>query len=114
MRELVLVDSGEHEAIRRYADYLVGINPGEFTKDVPFTLVCGICLAVASAIFAPIFFGFYGTDWEAMYFSQGLASAVMILVGSVPLITKRRESKGFYLSVCGLGLSGILVSLGLL
>lgn len=102
--DTVVVETGESDRILALARYLVGAEPELRTATIPFTLVCGVVIAVSQALLRPIP---ALEPWMAYHaLSITLAAVGMILLGGYPILQNRSENYGV-----GLGLVGLVTAL---
>lgn len=98
--DTIVLESGEQERLAALARYLSGASNELSVSILPFTMVCGVTIAVINL-------GLWPVDairpWLAPYeLTIALAAAGLILFGGYPLLTKRDENHGLPLGLLGL------------
>jgi hypothetical protein len=106
-QDIIVVDSGEFERLDAIAGYILG-SAGELSVPIlPFTMVCGVMIAVANAgLWAvPAARGWLVAEQYSIMFG----ALAMILFGGYTVVTRRKESHGILLG--GLGMVAALAPL---
>ena len=99
-QDIIVVDSGEFERLDAIAGYILGSTEELNVPTLPFTMVCGVMIAVANAGLWPV--AAARTWLVAEQFSVMFAAVAMILFGGYTIVSHRKESHGLLLGVLGL------------
>lgn len=99
--DTVVIESGEGERLRALARYLSGAEDKLQVATMPFTMVCGVVIAIAQLGLRPV------AAFEPWLAPNGvsisLAAIGMILLGGHPILRDRAENHGLWLGLLGLG-----------
>ncbi|MBL9216761.1 MAG: hypothetical protein JNG83_14890 [Opitutaceae bacterium] len=98
-QDIILLESGESERLHALARYLGGVAPVLQVATLPFTLVCGIVIALTNLALLPV-------DSLRPWLTPNQPAIVlgalgMILLGGYPILKHRGENHGLPLGVLG-------------
>jgi len=99
-QDIVVVDSGEFERLDAIAGYILGATEELNVPTLPFTMVCGVIIAVVNAALWPVP---AVRSWlVSEQYSIMFGAVAMIVFGGYTVITHRKESHGLLLGALGL------------
>jgi hypothetical protein len=108
--DIVVVESGERERLAALAGYVAGAVTELKVAVLPFTMLCGVIIAIGNLILWPVP-GLH--PWLAAHeLSIALAAVGMILFGSYPILRNRAENYGLPLALLGLAAAFLPMMLG--
>jgi len=98
--DTIVVESGEQERLAALARYISGASDELRVPVLPFTMVCGVTIAVLNLGLWPVA---SVRPWLAPFeLSIALAAVGLILFGGYPIVSKRAENHGLLLGLLGL------------
>lgn len=99
--DTVVVETGEGERLQALARYLAGEAEDLKVATMPFTMVCGVVIALAQVALRPVA---ALEPWLVQHgLSLSLAAVGMIVLGGHPILRNRAENYGLSLGLLGLG-----------
>ncbi len=98
--DTIVVETGESDRMLALARYLVGAEDELKAATIPFTLACGVVIAVVTALLRPV--PALEPWMSSQALSLSLASVGMILFGGYPILKNRAENYGLGLAAVGL------------
>jgi len=108
--DTIVVESGETERLAAFAGYLAGARPRLEVAVLPFTMTCGVVIAMTNLVLCAI------PAWRPWVVPHGLsialAAAGLILFGGYPILRKRGESYGLPLGLLGLAAAFVPLLVG--
>lgn len=100
MEDLVVVETGETKALERFHNHLLGFEEDDFKREVPFTLVCGVCVGIAAGVVFQLCRSY--PNALGILGSLGWAALSMIAFGMWHIFKKWGEACGLPLGVVSL------------